>query len=122
MESWKKRLTRSEARHLNRLTHYTVSLVPRPPRASGFSSHSLRGEAWERGYYTTSLSLNSVPQHLEWLESECDSFLAKHTQMGDSLESAETLKSQYEKFQEAIEVSVQSDELLKSGDLTYAFT
>ena len=64
----------------------------------------------------------SVPQHLEWLESECDGFLSKHTQVGDSLETAGKLKSQYETFQETIEVSVQSSGVLKSGDLAFKIT
>ena len=51
----------------------------------------------------------SIPQQLQWLESECDSFLTEHTQMGDSVAVAEELKTQYETFLETIEVSLDQE-------------
>ena len=49
----------------------------------------------------------SIPQQLQWLKSECDSFLTEHTQMGDGVAVAEELKTQYEAFLDSIEVSLQ---------------
>ena len=54
----------------------------------------------------------SIPQQLQWLESECDTFLTEHTQMGDSVAMAEELKTQYETFLETIEVSLDQECIL----------
>ena len=40
---------------------------------------------------------------MEWLESECDSFLTAHSQFGDSCELATKLKDEHNKFLERIE-------------------
>lgn len=42
-------------------------------------------------------------QNLEWLESECDSFLTGHSQFGDSCEVATKLKEEHKRFLERIE-------------------
>ena len=51
----------------------------------------------------------SIPQQLQWLESECDTFLIEHTQMGDSVAMAEELKTEYETFLETIEVNLDQE-------------
>ena len=53
--------------------------------------------------YMYVLHVHLCVQKLEWLESECDRFLAGHSQFGDSCELATKLKDEHDKFLESIE-------------------
>lgn len=54
-------------------------------------------------------------QNLEWLESECDSFLLGHTQFGDSSEVATKLKEEHEQFLQRIEPTcVKTEKVVES--------
>ena len=46
----------------------------------------------------------SIPQHLEWLELECDRFHTHHAQLSDSLTEAEDQRHALQQFMEAIKV------------------
>ena len=69
---------------------------------------SLRQSSYDSSLHTA-FCPGSIPQQLQWLESECDSFLTEHTQMGDSVAVTEEFKTQYETFLETIEVNLNQE-------------